>query len=55
MQNHISTYELNVSGVNNMGNLNICMYDIEEHLKQFRDSKHFDILYNCWMIEKKRI
>ncbi len=53
MQNNISTYELNVSGVKNMGNMNISMYDIEEHLKQYRDSKHFDILYNCWKIEKK--
>lgn len=53
MQNNTSTYEMNILGVNNIVNLNANMYDIEEHLKQFRDSKHFDILYNCWMIEKR--
>lgn len=55
MQNFINSYEWNVcSGNNNVTiNQNFCMYGIEAHLRQFRDLKSFNILYNCWMIEKE--
>lgn len=29
------------------------IYGIEEHLKEFRDSDHYGVLYDCWGIEKK--
>lgn len=52
MQNNISSYELNFLNMYENKNLSANTYGIEEHLREFRDSKHFNILYNCWIIEK---
>lgn len=55
MQNFINSFEWNGCSENNNITINqsACIYGIEEHLKQFRDLKSFNILYNCWMIEKE--
>lgn len=52
MQNNINSYEWNISNTCKKRNTNVLEYDIEAHLKRFRDTKRFDILYNCWIIEK---
>lgn len=53
MQNYIKFYEQGFSNAWQNGNMSVNIYGIEEHLRSFRDTDHFNILYNSWIIEKE--
>lgn len=53
MQNYMNLAEMNILNVCCHQKTTYIFYGIEEHLKQFRDSDQFKILYDSWIIEKE--